>query len=186
MAIDPLTTWRSTLAALPKVSDASWAPNFAAWYADRLVAITTDPAALVPTGFVFTFAQAIFAAQLTALTPVDDPVAGTQGFADAWETALLATTAVIASGSFIPPTSPATLFSVVSSTIIVPASIVAGKAKIMELVTAPSVSDPLLSEFPVKFREATLLLKITATGLDSTTPGNGGPLPLTATDVPLI
>lgn len=185
MAIDALQIWKDELAALPKVADTSWAANFAAWYADRLAGITTSPSALVPTGFVFTFAQAAFAAQLLSLAPTTSAAAGIMGFANAWQTALLATTAVVGPGSFKPPTSPATLFSAVISTIIDPASITAGKAKLLELVTAPPVADPQNSAFPVKFREATLLLSITVTGLDST-PTPAGPLPLVAALVPLI
>lgn len=186
MAVDPLNTWKTTLKDLPKVADTSWAANFAGWYADRIVNITTDPAALTPVGFSFPFDTATFETQLLALTPTPSALAGIQGFADAWEAAILATTPVVGPGSFIPPSTPETLFSVVTTTIIVPASIAAGKAKILELVSAPAVADAMDSEFPVKFREATLLLKIKVDGLDSTTPGDGGPLPLVADNVPLI
>ena len=80
---------------------------------------------------------------------------------------------------------PNTIFSVVNTTVIDPTSIALGKAKILELVTAPPVSDPQLSQFPTKFREATLLLTITVSGLDSTPPGGGGPLPLVAANIPI-
>lgn len=186
MAVDILQIWKDELANLPKVTDTSWAANFSAWYADRLTGITTDPAALVPSGFVFTFAESIFAAQLIALTPTTSALDGIQGFADAWEVALNATTVVVAPGSAVPPPSPSTTFSAVTTTVIDPASIAAGKAKLIELVTAPPVADPQDSLFPVKFREATLLLTITVSGLDSTPPGSGGPLPLVAANVPLI
>lgn len=183
MAIDALQIWKDELAALPKVADTSWAANFAAWYADRLAGITTSPSALVPTGFVFTFAEAIFAAQLLSLTPTTSALAGITGFANAWEAALNATTVVVGPGSFKPPSSPATLFSVVATTIIDPPSIALGKAKLLELVTAPPVADPQNSQFPVKFREATLLLTITVSGTNSITPT---PTPLTVPLVPLI
>lgn len=187
-AIDPLPTWQSTLAALPKVADNSWAANFAAWYADRLTGITTNPANLVPTGFVFTFNQATFQAQLQTLTPQSTAAAGIQGFANAWETALVASTVVVAPGSFKPPATPPTTFSAIISTTIDTPSIAAGKAKLLELVTAPPVSDPNLSQFPAKFREATLLLTITVVGLDSQPPPSAGPgpQPLTVANVPLI
>ena len=183
MAVDALSVWKTTLAALPKVADNSWADNFANWYADRIVNITTNPSALVPTGFVFTFAKPVFKSALLALTPTTSALAGITGFANAWESALNATTVVVASGSFIPPSSPHTLFSAVASTIIDPASIAAGKAKIIELVSAPPVADAMNSLFPIKFRDATLLLTITVTGTNSVTPTPG---PLTAPLVPLI
>lgn len=183
MAIDPLSTWQATLAALPKVSDNSWAPNFAAWYANRLTGITTNPLFLVPVGFVFTFAQSTFASELQGLTPVTTSLAGITNFANAWETALNSTTVLLAPLSFKPPSTPATLFSVVASTTIDTASIAAGKNKLLELIAAPPVDDPTLSQFPIKFREATLLLTITAIGTNSIVPV---PTPLTVPLIPLI
>lgn len=180
--IDPLSTWKSTLAALPKVANTSWALNFANWYSDRIVAIEPDSTALTAAGFTFTFAVGIFATQLTALTPTASAVAGITGFANAWESAILASVAVVPPGAFVPPSSPPTLFSAVASTIIDPSSIALGKAKLLELITAPQVDDPNSSQFPVKFREATLLLSITATGTNSITPT---PTPLVAALVPL-
>lgn len=192
MAIDPLSTWKSTLAALPKVADASWAPNFAAWYAGRIIGITTSPAALVPTGFLLTFNTALFASGLVALTPVGNALAGITGFANAWEAAILTSvypaTLTLLPGSFIPPTSPTTLFSAITSVLITPASIAAAKAKIIELASSPPVDDVNNSEFPQKFRDATLLLKINVIGLDSQPPPTAGPgpQPLNANNVPLI
>ncbi len=188
MAIDPLSTWKSTLAALPKVADASWAANFAAWYAGRIVGITTDPSALVPTGFVFTFNQALFASGLSSLGPTPSAVAGITAFADAWLASMQASTAVVAPGSFAPPSSPTTLFSVVNSTTIDAASMTAARSKLLELTSAAPVADANDSEFPVKFREATLLLTITVIGLDSQPPPSAGPgpQPLTVAAVPLI
>jgi len=188
MAIDPLATWRSTLAALPKVADTSWAANFAGWVADRVVNITTNPANLtLASPLVFVFNEATFATQLIALTPVSDALSGITGFANAWETAILTTvfpaTLNVAPGAFIPPSSPATIFSSVTSVVLTPASIAAAKAKIIELASAPPVSDVNDSEFPVKFRDAFLLLKINVTGLNSVSPTPG---PLTASNVPLI
>lgn len=185
MAIDPLPVWQSTLAALPAVGDTSWALNFANWYADRIVAITTDPAALIPVGFTFPFPVALFATQLQAIAPNPSALAGITAFADAWEAAMLATIPSVSSGSAVPPPSPPTIFSVVISTVLDPAGIAAGKAKIIELAASPPVGDALNSQFPVKFREATLLLTITVTGLDST-PTPAGPLPLVAANVPLV
>lgn len=188
MAIDGLGTWQSELANLPKVADNSWASNFSAWYASRLTGITTDPSFLVPTGFIFTFAQGVFTGQLVTLTPTDNATTGITNFANAWETALNATTVVVAPGTFKPPTSPTTLFSAIISTTIDTASIAAGKAKLLELVSATPVADPLDSLFPTKFREATLLLTITVIGLDNQPPPSvgPGPQPLTVSAVPLI
>ena len=188
MAVDPLATWKSTLAALPKVSDSSWADNFAAWYAGRIVGITTSPSAFVPTGFTFTFARSLFASNLRALGPTVSAVAGITAFANAWLAAMQASVAVVAPGSFKPPTTPKTLFSSIVSTMIDPASTTAARAKLIELVTAPAVDDANNSQFPVKFRDATLLLTITVTGLDSEPPPSAGPgpQPLVVAGVPLV
>ena len=185
MAIDPLSVWKSTLAELPAVADNSWSETFAGWYHSRILSIETNPSQLIPSGFVFNFQESVFAAQLSSLTPVDNSLAGITGFANAWEAALLASTAVLAPGSAIPPPTPKTIFSLINSTVIDPSSIAAGKAKILELVTAPAVSDTQNSEFPEKFRDATLLLTITTQGLDSQTPPDG-PQPLMAAAVSLI
>lgn len=198
--IDDLATWRSTLAALPKVSDNSWAANFAGWVAERLAAATavdtkgieTNPLNLIlasppPTGFIFTFPEAAFATALQALTPTDDAAAGIQSFADAWEDAINSlvypTSLSVLLGASKPPPGPTNTFSAVTMVTIVPASITAAKNKIIELASSTPVDDPNLSEFPVKFRDAFLLLKIKVVGLDSTTPT---PVPLTVDNIPLI
>jgi hypothetical protein len=178
VAIDPLSVWEDELENLPKVSDTSWAANFASWYADRLIGITTDPAALVPTGFVFTFNESLFASGLLALGPTNNQVQAINDFADAWEVAMLASTVVVGPGSFIPPATPASTFGGVASTVIDPFA--AAKAKLLELIGVPPT---VPSAFPTKFRDATLLLTITASGVNSVSPTPG---PLTAANVPLI
>jgi hypothetical protein len=189
MAIDPLNTWKQTLADLPKVSSPIWALNFANWYADRIANIAPDPSALVASSFTFVFNSATFAAQLALLPPTLDPVSGIAGFAAAWSAAIALTiypvTLLVGPGAFIPPSTPATLFSAVTMVMINPASLVLAQAKIMELVTAPVVSDPMDSVFAEKFRDATLQLSIMVTGLNSIPPP-AGPLPLIAPLVPLL
>jgi len=198
--IDALSIWRTTLNALPKVSDNSWAPAFAAWVADRVSVtgasdgkgIEPDPLSLglaspPPGGFVFTFNEASFATELQTILPTTDPLAGITSFATAWEnainTVIFPTFLNVTPGAFIPPSNPTSLFSAIISVTIDPLSVTAAKAKIIELASSTPVSDPNLSDFPVKFREAFLLLTITITGLDSTTPT---PVPLIAANVPLI
>lgn len=188
--IDPLSTWQSTLAALPKVADTSWALNFADWYSNRIVNIQPNQTILnTSTGFVFTFSTATFAAQLITLGPTFNQAAGIAGFANAWATAIALTifpaTLNVSAGAFIGTSTPPTLFSAVTAVVLDPASIVAAVAKINELATAPPVSDPTMSQFSEKFRDATLLLTITVTGLNSVPPPPG-PNPLVAPLVPLV
>lgn len=182
MAIEALQTWKDELEALPKVADPSWSLSFAGWYADMIANIEPDPLTFVASGFLFTFPTPIFAAGLSSLAPTVDPVAGILGIANAWETALLASLIVMGPGSILSPPSPATTFSVVAASIIDIPSIALGKAKLLELATSPPVADAQDSEFPVKFREATLLLTFTATGVNSIVPV---PTPLVAPLNPL-
>lgn len=183
MAIKSLQDWKDTLEALPKVADASWSNTFANWYADMIADIEPDPSAFTAVGFLFTFQPTIFANGLSSLPPTTDPASGIIGFATAWEAALLASIALVGPGSVYGPSSPATTFSAVATTIIDIPSIALGKAKLLELIGAAPVDDAQNSQFPVKFREATLLLTFTAVGTDST-PTPAGPLPLTAALVP--
>ncbi len=186
MAVSTLAVWKDTLNKLPKVNNNSWAKNFAKWYADRVLKIAPKPANFVPVAFSFKFAQPVLVAELMKLQPVSSSKTGITNFANAWEKAVKATIVTTGPGSYKPPPLPANTFSVVNSVIITPASIAKGKAKIMELVKAPMVNNALNSKFAPIFRDATLLLTITVTGLDSTTPDNGGPLPLTVANIPLI
>lgn len=182
--IDPLAVWKSSLAALPKTANNSWAPNFATWYADRISGIEPLFIALdASAGFTFTFAKQVFETALLNLGPAASAVAGLTAFANAWQSAMLASTVVVLPGAFIPPSTPPTTFSSIIPPVVLDApGIVAGKAKIIELASAPVVSDPNDSQFPVKFREATLELTITVTGLNSAAPT---PQPLIAAGVPL-
>jgi hypothetical protein len=184
MALEPLNIWKSTLAALPPTAGA-WAPQFSAWYAARILPISPDPSIFVAAGFLFTFNSAIFQTQLTALAPVNNALAGITGFANAWEAAILASTVLVSPGSALVPPTPATIFSVVATSLIDTSSIALGKAKLLELVSAPQVPDANDSQFPEKFREATMLLTMSVTGINSIVPP-AGPLPLAAPFIPLI
>jgi hypothetical protein len=172
--IDPLATWQTTFANLPKVADTSWAQNFADW-ADARVTSKMKLNGIGGPNMTFTFNKSLFAAQLIALLPTDDALAGITGFALAWEAAIIASVAATAAGSYIGAPTPSTTWSVVNSTVIDPPSIALGKAKIIELKDAPATDNALDSEFPIKFREAFLLLTVTTDGLDS---DGDGPYPL--------
>lgn len=174
MAIDSLSTWKSTFDALAKQSD--WTPDFSTWVDDRVTSKMDLPGIghASPPAFTFTFAKSTFKAALDLLVPVADVTVGITSFSVAWETAVIASVAVVKALSFIGTLTPATQWSSVTSTVIDPASILLGKAKIIELAS----EDPdAPSKFPDKFRDAFLLLTVTTTGLDST-PTPTGPLPL--------
>lgn len=188
MTIDPLNVWKSTLATLPKVVDGSWALNFANWYAERIIGIMPDPTVLTPVGFIFTFSAPTFATNLITMTPSMNPLQGITGFANAWASAIAltvfpATLTLMPGTVFGSPPTPATTYSAITSVTLNPASLAAAQAKLMELAAAVPVSNPQDSIFPEKFRDATLLLKIDVTGLNSITPT---PAPLPAVGVPLV
>lgn len=185
MAVDPLQDWKDTLANLPKVADASWALNFANWYAGRIASISPDPNILTASGFLFTFVSATFATNLATLMPTSDPISGTMGFANAWQTAIAltiypATLTLMPGTVYGTPATQANTFSVITSVTLNPASITAAYTKLLELATAPAAEDPQDSAFPEIFRDATLLLKVDITG------SNGVPSPLAAVGVPLV
>lgn len=186
--IDSLDKWKDTFNALPKVGDSSWTDNFANWYKDRIVTIEPDASKLTAVGFVFKFDADIFSAALKALTPTLSAVEGISKMADAWLSAMslviYPATLSVSAGSFIGSASPPTLFSAIISVLLDPPSILAAKVKLLELITSPRTSGND-SKFPELFREATLLLSITVTGLNSVPPPTG-PLPLVAALVPLI
>ena len=191
MAVDTLTKWQQELKNLPASDNPVWATNFANWYFDRISAagavdgqgLFADPASLVPTTWVFTFDKATFVTQLQPLPQTDDALTGITNFANAWEAAMLTSTISVAPGTFIPPSSPPTLFSVVASAVFDPPSIAVAKALIQTLVTAPPTDDAETSEFAEKFRDATLSLTVTVSGTNSVAPTPG---PLVAAAVPLV
>lgn len=185
MPIKPINDWKSSLKDLPKVADTTWALNFANWYANNITSISPDPTMYTDPGFTFTFQSSIFQAQLLTLMPTLNALQGITGFANAWEAAILASIALSAPGAILMPASPATTFSTVITTLIDPASIVLGKAKILELASASPVENANDSQFPVKFREATLQLTFTVVGLNSVPPP-AGPQPLTAANIKLV
>ena len=181
MTLDALSIWKSTFKdQVVPTEGPDWPDNKTDWYAERFDTPKLDlpgltlaapplPAVLGKSAF-----KAIYSTLAVGLTQA----AAIAIIASAWEAGLLAATVSVLPGDSIGVPTPATTWSAVSSSIFDPASITLGKAKILELIGAPNVDDAEDSLTPVKFREATLLLTVTTTGLDSTPPGSGGPLPL--------
>lgn len=174
MSVDDLSVWKTELKNLPKVADNSWANNFSGWADDR---VTSKMDLLVIDIFTFTFNKSSFESGLISLGPTESASDGITAFADAWETAINASIVVVPVGASIGAPSPMTTWSVVTETIILSASISLAKLKILELISSPPVDDSDNSEFPIKFRDAYLLLQIQVTGLDSQLPPPAGPGP---------
>lgn len=183
MPIEILNTWQSEFDALEKVNTPQWSLNKADWYSNMIANITPDPSVFSAVGFSFTFNSASFASLMSSAVPSSDPVSGISTIASAWESAILASIVICGPGSALVPPTPATTFSVVTSTIIDPSSILLGKTMILGLSSAPKTNKGKDSEFPKKFREATLQLKIIVSGMNSLAPT---PSPLVTPPIPLI
>ena len=173
MAIEPLQTWKDELENMPKVDNPTWAINFANYVDEMIAGLTPQAAALdVSAGYSFTFDKTLFAAQLATMAPTPDPVSGITALANAFLASITSplTLFAILPGAFVPPSTPATLFSVVAPTILNPATPPLLHAKLLELIASSPVDSAQDSEFPIKFREAVLLLGITVNGTNSVVP----------------
>ena len=179
--IDPLSIWKSTFANLPQVSDSSWASNFANWVYDRVQ--SAELSGVMTASDPFDFKKGIFESALLVLPPTPSAAVGILGFATAWETAVVASsTLLVTSGDSLGAPSPATTWSVVSSSIVDTPSIAIGKAIILTLATMPPVPTVDLSKFPEIFRNAFLALTGSIVGMNSVVP----PVPLPAPMVPFM
>jgi len=177
MSLDSLDDWKTSFAAGVKgVKDDSWKDNLPDWYESVLNSpkLSLPGLEIASPPLPFTFGKAAFKAIFETMTKTSN---GPVVVADAWEAGILASVVEVKAGDSIGAPSPTTLWSDVTTSVIDPASIALGKAKILELASAPTVKDATKSHAPIRFYEATLLLTVTTTGLDST-PGPAGPLPL--------
>ena len=173
MPIDSLSEWKSEFSSLPKVADESWKANLANYISGH-ISNELNLQTYAPQ-VTFSFNTAAFE---SALAGIDAASGGgvaaiAQGFSDGVQGGL-----IVAPGTAFGSATPAETFSVVNSAQFDAASLSAAQSKISELQSAAPVSDSNNSLFPVKLREAVLLLTATVSGQDSTPPPTG-PLPLT-------
>jgi hypothetical protein len=147
------------------------------WKADLATFIDDHVGSLVCNGVkdedgtdagTFTWAKSVFEAALSTGTK--------ENLAAAWESAALGSSMAIPALSYIGSLTPTSQWSVVASVVVDPASVAAGKAKILsDLATIQNVSLANQSTFPVTLRAAFLLLTVTITGTDNNT-GSNAPL----------
>ena len=168
MAIDSLTVWQNGWANLPKVNDDSWKQNLGDYVEARTANMSL--ATYTPsTNVTFSFNKSLFVQTLDGVSGANlVPI-----LSDAFELAIIGSPIAVSPGTYIGVSTPATTFSVVSSSLFDLASAALGAAKILELASAPKVSDPLLSDFPIKLRDAFLLLTATVSGTNSVVPTPG-------------
>jgi len=186
MPIDDLSTWQTTMADIPKVSDNSWATNFSNWTDERVTG-KAQLTGVITTNFPFSFNKTIFKNSLLTISSSVDVLIAANNFASVWETAILASLFlnVMPGDNFGVPT-PATIWSSITSSLIDIPSISVAKALLIAGLTGSSpVSDPLDSVFPEAFRSAFLSLTGTVTGLNSLPPPSG-PQPLIVASVSLL
>lgn len=164
------TVWKNDYAnpaKMPQVGDSSWKQNLSNYLGDLLddlLSLETYISPGVPAYPAFLFGRSAFASALTDTN-------GIVGLQSAFEAGVNASTFIIPIGTTfeLVPTL-ATTFSTVGLAVVDTDSIDAGKAKIAELSSAPQVSDPLDSQFPIKLRAAFLLLTYTVGGTNSVIP----------------
>lgn len=183
MTLEALSTWKSTFkTSVVPTAGGGWPDFLTNWYAARFNAprLSLPGLTIAAPPLPATFGSAAFRAIYATLTQGLTQSAAINIIANAWAAGLAASTVLVKPGDSIGTPSPATTWSTVASSIFTAASVTAGKAKILELIGAPNVADALDSQTPIKFREATLLLKVTTTGQNSVVPP-GGPNPLVDT-----
>lgn len=184
--IEILPLWKLELQKIKPSANSSFAKDIAQWYYLSTIGTQANPTIILAPGFLFTFQTAILETKLLTLGPSLNVVAQAIQLAEAWEAAILASTVVVAPGASLLPTTPATLFSVVSATVIDPDSIQIAKAKIVEILSSSTPATSALdSKMADAFYEAATKLTITITGINSVPPP-AGPLPLVAPKIPLI
>lgn len=173
MALSAANVWQTDWAEQCKpVKNDTWKKNLANFIMAQVSHKLTTEGLLASGGaggMTFTFGKEAFQGALA------DNKAET--LASAFEAGILASTVLVAVGSFVGTQAPASTFSVITTSVINPASLIAAKAKVLEVMGLPPKEAANQSQFPLKLREAFLLLKIDTVGLDST-PTPAGPLPL--------
>ncbi|TDI74593.1 MAG: hypothetical protein E2O82_03680 [Betaproteobacteria bacterium] len=162
MTMPSLSAWIDDYVEIPLTSGPEWKTTLADFIGDLVDDMTLSTYNPAPS---FTFDRSTFANNLS-----DAPGTGVTSLANAFSAAILTSTMNVAAGTYIGVSTPATTFSVVSSVVPDPASIGAGAAEIAELVSSPKTSNAAESEFPVKLREAFLLLTYTVSGTNSVSP----------------
>lgn len=176
MSMDIEKEWIDAIAALGQSKSSDWAKAFADAIDQRVsnkAGLTTIQGAIT-----FTFNKDLFAQGLLGLTPDGSAVSAMTKYATVWADAMMASQIVVAPGSYVGTTSPATLWSVVASSLLDPPSIQSAKEfLIQELANLPVADQAKDSKFGPTFRKAFLMCTASVQGLDST-PTPAGPLPL--------
>ena len=161
MAMDSEAVWKSEFKKLPQVSSSTsdGMKNLADFVAARVAGLAIGSP--VTGTSTFTFSKASFVAPLLSLQPVTD-TSGMIALANAWQTAVLASTMVTLPGAYIGAASPATTFASCVTSIFPSSVVIAYNTLLSNLLSAkPVAEDPM---FPVYLRNAFAGLQYTITG----------------------
>lgn len=178
MATPPSPAWLSAFVSqVTPVDNAATAANNLANWINALVSGQLSPNPATLSSGTFTWNPAPFIATIASAAPSDSPSASAV-IADAWEGAINASVLLVLPGAFVGVSSPATMFSVVSSVSVLPPTVAAAKAAmIASLASAPGVLDASQSQFPDIIRTAFLSISYSVSGMN-TLPPPSGPTPL--------
>ena len=174
--LEPLSSWKNGFANLPLVADASWKQNLAD-LVDGLVTNKLTIIGITPNA-VFTFNKTLFRAGLEPLVATTNTLQAATTLAQAWGSAVTASSVVVSSGAYVGVAAPATTFSAPPVTIILP--VTAAQLTLQNaIVSLPLTANAQDSQFPKALRDAFLGILTTTTGLSSIPPPTG-PTPLIA------
>ena len=190
MPIDPLPLWKKEFKNLKPVGDkdppGKWADNLADFIDQRVTNKMTLGTPIMGPPSTFTFQKALFSAPLKALQAVPDPISGRTAVANAWQSAILASTMVPGAGIALGSPAPPTLFSAPPVCMIFPVSVTLAYAGLlMDLIGLGEAQDPLMSKMPDALYTAFTKLQFMLQGLNSIPPP-AGPLPLIVPTVPVL
>lgn len=190
MPIDPLPMWLKEFKNLPVRGDkdppGKWADDLADFIDKRVTNKMGLGSPLMGPPSTFTFQKALFSAPLKALQAVPEPISGRIAVANAWQSAILASTMVPGAGLAVGSPAPPTLFSAPPVVMIFPVSVtLAYTGMVADLIAMPLAPDALGSKMPSILYTAFTKLMYMVQGLNSLPPP-AGPLPLMLPSVPVL
>jgi hypothetical protein len=181
--IDAASVWKSEFKNLPLVSSSVGdAMSNIADFVDQRVTGKMILGAPMGGSFSFTFNKAAFLSPLTSLTPSPSNSAGMNALASAWQSAVLSSNMIVASGAYVGAPTPATMFATAVAVVDSSSVAAAYSTLLSQLLAAQPVSeDP---PFPTFFYDAFVALKYNVSGINMIPPP-AGPQPLVAAMVPV-
>lgn len=184
MAQDLLPIWKMEFESLPKTAiPGAWQSGFASYVSQRVMGKLMIAPPVIGAS-TFTFNTAAFMAPLMSIVPSLDPVTGRTALANAWQAGVLASIMITAPGAYIGAPAPPTTFSVVTTTLVNPASVTAAYSTLLSglMSIPPSIAPSII---PDLLYAAFASLMFDLSGLNSILPP-AGPLPLLAPLTPVI